>query len=107
MEQGDKNTQLLLYLVQSFEMTAMIHMGKIKDPNSDKAERNLQLAQFSIDLLDMLKERTKGNLLEYEQKFLDNTLSQLKLNYLDEADKEKKESKDEKSDEKSEQKSTN
>ena len=89
MEQADNSTQLLFYLVQSFEMTAMIQMGKIKDPNTDKAETNLQLAQFSIDLLDMLREKTKGNLSEYEQKFLENTISQLKLNYIDELEKEK------------------
>jgi hypothetical protein len=59
------------------------------------------MAQFSIDLIDMLKEKTKGNLSEYEQKFLENTVSQLKLNYLDEAEKEKTESK-----EKSEKKDT-
>jgi hypothetical protein len=99
MDQQDKNTQLIFYLIQSFEMTAMIQMGKIKDPNSDKSERNLQLAQFSIDLLDMLKEKTKGNLGEYEQKFLDNTISQLKLNYIDEAEKEKKEKEQEKKEE--------
>jgi len=100
MEQADKNTQLLFYLIQSFEMTTMIHLGKIKDPNAEKTERNLQLAQFSIDLLDMISEKTKGNLSEYEKKFLENVISQLKLNYIDEAEKDKKDSKHEQAEQK-------
>ena len=89
MEAEDKNTQLFLYLIGSFEMSAMIAMGKIKNPVTDKAERDLTQAQFSIDILDMLNEKTKNSLSEYELKFLDNVLGQLKLNYIDESQKEK------------------
>jgi hypothetical protein len=87
----DMNSQLLMYLVSSFEMTALQQMGKLKDPMLDKLERNLQAAQFSIELLDMLKEKTKGNLQSDEQRYLDNVLAQLKLNYVDEIEKERKE----------------
>lgn len=87
----DKNTQLLLYLVSSFELAAMQSMGKIKNPLTDKLERDLQQAQFSIEVLDMLKEKTKGNLTGDETKFLENVIGQLKLNYLDEVEKDKKE----------------
>jgi hypothetical protein len=90
-KENDKNTQLLLYLISSFELAAMQQMGKIKDPLLDKLEKNLQQAQFSIDLLDMLKEKTKGNISEYESKYIDNVVAQLKLNYVDELEKEKKE----------------
>ena len=87
----NKNTQLLLYLISSFELAAMQNMGKIKNPLTDKIEKDLQQAQFSIDLLDMIKLKTKGNLSNDEQKFMENVLGQLKLNYLDESEKEKKE----------------
>lgn len=87
MENKEKNTQLFLYLVGSFEMSAMMAMGKIKNPMTDKTEKDLQQAQFSIDLLDMIKEKTEGKLSEYELKYLENTLGQLKLNYIDEAKK--------------------
>lgn len=87
MDNKEKNTQLFLYLVGSFEMSAMMAMGKIKNPMTDKTEKDLQQAQFSIDLLDMLKEKTEGKLNEYEIKYLENTLGQLKLNYIDEAKK--------------------
>jgi Domain of unknown function (DUF1844) len=87
MEQ-DKNIQLFMYIISTFELAAMQAMGKLKSPLTDKVERNLEQAQFSIDVLDMLKERTKGNLSEYESKFLENTLGQLKLNFLDEKQKD-------------------
>jgi hypothetical protein len=90
METPDKNTQLFVYLVGSFELSAMQFMGKIKNPITDKIERNLEQAQFSIDMLDMLKIKTKGNLQDYEEKLLENILGQLKMNYVDESEKEKK-----------------
>jgi len=86
----DKNTRLLMYLISSFELAAMQAMGKIKNPITDKIEKELSQAQFSIDILDMLKEKTKGNLSEYETRFLDNILGQLKLNFIDEQQKENK-----------------
>lgn len=87
MDNKEKNTQIFMYLVGSFEMSAMMAMGKIKNPMTDKIEKDLTQAQFSIDILDMLTEKTKGNLTEYESKFIQNTLGQLKLNYIDEANK--------------------
>lgn len=87
MDNKEKNTQLFMYLVGSFEMSAMMAMGKIKNPVTGKTERDLTQAQFSIDIMDMLKEKTHGQLSEYEAKFLENTLGQLKLNYIDEAKK--------------------
>ena len=82
---------MLFYLVGSFEIAAMQGMGKIANPVTNKTERNLEQAQFAIDVLDMIKEKMKGNLSEYESKYIDNTASQLKLNYLDELEKSKKE----------------
>jgi hypothetical protein len=90
-EPDQKNTQFFLYLVSSFELAAMQQMGKLKNPLLDKIERNLQQAQFSMELLDMLKIKTKGNLSEDEDKFLEHVLAQLKLNYVEELEKEKKE----------------
>lgn len=86
----EKHTQILFYLISTFELSAMQFMGKIKNPMTDKIEKNLEQAQFSIDIIDTLSEKTKGNLNEYEQKFISNVISQLKLNFLEELDKEKK-----------------
>jgi uncharacterized protein DUF1844 len=86
----DKDSYLFILIVRTYEMAALQQMGKLKNPLTDALERNLEQAQFSIDLLDMLKSKTKGNLNDDESKFLENTLAQLKLNYVDEIEKEKK-----------------
>ncbi len=69
------------------QQIAIMSMGKLKHPVTDKIERNLELAKISIDTLDMLKIKTKGNLSEYEVKFLDEVIRELKLNYVDEVNK--------------------
>ncbi|MFA4923802.1 MAG: DUF1844 domain-containing protein, partial [Ignavibacteriaceae bacterium] len=61
---------------------------------SDKIERNLAMAKYAIDTLDMLATKTKGNLGEYEDKFVSEVLRELKLNYVDEVEKDKKEKPD-------------
>lgn len=86
---------MFLYLVGSFEMSAMMAMGKMKNPMTDKIEKDMTQAQFSIDILDMLIAKTKGNISEYEQKYLENTLGQLKLNFIDESNKKPEETQNE------------
>jgi type III secretory pathway component EscR len=87
-----------MQLIIQNQQIAMMAMGKIKNPVTDKIERNLEHAKVYIDTLDMLLAKTKGNLSEYEEKFLTEALKELKLNYVDEADKDKKQPKDVKKD---------
>jgi hypothetical protein len=84
----EKNTSLLFSLIMTFQAAAMQQMGKLKNPISDKIERDLQQAQLSIDIIDMLEEKTKGNLSDDESRFLKGVLQELKLNYVDESTKE-------------------
>ena len=96
----DKNQILFLGLVQSLTANAWIQLGKQKNPLSDKIERNLQEASFAIDMLEMLQVRTKGNLNGNESRILERTISELKMNYVDEKMKEDKEPKKESKEEK-------
>ena len=50
-------------------------------------ERDLKAAQFSIDILDMLEKKMKGNLSDEEAKLIGHVLYELRLNYVDEAKK--------------------
>jgi len=84
---NEKNSSLFFSLVMTFQTAAMQQMGKLKNPISDKIERDLQQAQLSIDILDMLEEKTRGNLSEEESKLLKGILQELKLNYVDEMSK--------------------
>lgn len=61
---------------------ALIKLGLLEDPKSNQLETNLEYAKRLIDLLDLLKDRTKGNLEPDEENFLEAILSQLKLHYL-------------------------
>ena len=81
---------LFMQLIIQNQQIAMMSMGKIKNPVTDRIERNLEHAKIYIDTLDMLLAKTKGNLSEYEEKILIEILKDLKLNYVDEMDKDKK-----------------
>ena len=83
-EDPGKEQQLFMYLVGTFQSSAWIALGKMKNPMTDKIEKNLDQASYYIDLLDMLQSKTKGNVLEYEEQMLINTVSELKMNFIDE-----------------------
>lgn len=65
---------------------ALVQLGLVEDPATGERLENLGLAKRNIDLLDLLRDRTKGNLESEEQKFLDGVLDQLKLAYLKKAE---------------------
>lgn len=79
-----KDEQLFAQLVYLFHATAMQALGKIKNPVTEKIDRNLEQAEQSIDMLNMLKARTANNLSANEQRLLEMTLSELRLNFVDE-----------------------
>ena len=83
-EDPGKEQQLFMYLVGTFQSSAWIALGKMKNPMTDKIEKNLDQASYYIDLLDMLQSKTKGNVSEYEKQMLINTVSELKMNFIDE-----------------------
>ena len=69
--------------IMSLNTSALIHLGLLPDPLSGKVEQNLELAKQTIDLLGILKEKTKGNLTQEEQDLLDNLLFDLRIKYVD------------------------
>lgn len=71
-------------VVNMFAMEGMVALGKIKHPATQTIERNLEHAQFVIDVLKILSEKTQGNLADSERQFLEQTLSTLRLNYVQE-----------------------
>jgi hypothetical protein len=84
---------LFTQLVLSFQAAAWQQMGKVKSIVTGKIERNTEMAKHSIDMLGMLKEKTRGNLTDDESRYLEHVLYELRMNYLDEIKKgpEKKE----------------
>jgi hypothetical protein len=82
---------LFLGLVQSFQAAAMQQMGKVLNPFTEKIERDLAHAKLSIEMLEMLRTRTEGNLTGQEARFLNHVLTELRLNYVAEIEKDKAE----------------
>ena len=76
------NDQLFITLISSLSSQAWIQMGKIKNPMTDKIEKNLEAASMSIDMLAMIQEKTKNNLNEYESKLLEQSVKDLKMNFV-------------------------
>ena len=72
-------------LILPFYTQALIKLGLVTDPFSDKEGENLELAKRLIDLLDLFKERTEGNLKPEEEKFLIGCIHQLKMAYMEKA----------------------
>lgn len=94
MTDKEKNTALFGSLVLMFQSAAMQQMGKMKNPTNEKIERNMDQAQLSIDMLDMLAEKTKNNLSDEEKNYLTGVLRDLKLNFVDEQAKDGAEKKE-------------
>jgi len=83
----EKNTILLAQLTYMLHEAGMHQLGKVKSPITNKLERNLPAAQGTIDMLDMLHTKMKGNLSAEEDKMMANIIRELKLNYIDEMGK--------------------
>lgn len=92
-EQNDL-TVSFLGLVASLASACWQHLGKIPNPMTQKIEPNINLAKSTIDILIMLREKTKGNLTADEERFLSNTIADLQLNYIDELKKKEEEKKE-------------
>ncbi len=72
-------------IVFPFYTQALMKLGILKDPAQGEEGENLELARRLIDILDLLKDKTKGNLDSDEEKFLEGCLQQLKVHYLEKA----------------------
>jgi hypothetical protein len=90
MTTNDQQQRLFVQLISSLHGAALMQMGKIKNPATDKMERHLDQAELTIEMLDMLKARTHGNLTPDEEKFLTTVISEVKLNFVDERTKDAK-----------------
>jgi hypothetical protein len=66
----------------SLSSTAFISLGAVPDPETGKAEKNLPLAKQTIDLLGLLREKTRNNLTPEEDHLFDHLLYDLRMAYV-------------------------
>ena len=71
-------------IVLSFASSALFHLGLVADPETgEPGEKSLPLAQHSIDLLELLQLKTRGNLNSDETELLTNLLTELRVRYVE------------------------
>jgi ribosomal protein L12E/L44/L45/RPP1/RPP2 len=88
MEKKEKHQMLTMQLLFLFQSAALQQMGKLKNPITDKIDRDLAQAQVSIDMVDMLYTRMKATLDSDEERMFTSALQELRLNFVDEVTKE-------------------
>jgi hypothetical protein len=73
--------------IMSLTSSAFYHLGDLADPTTGQKETNLPAVQQTIDMLLMLKEKTKGNLSEDESKLMQQLVYELEMKYLEKTKK--------------------
>ena len=66
----------------SLSSSAFVSLGAIPDPNTGKTEKNLALAKQTIDILGLLREKTRNNLTQEEENLFDQMLYDLRMSYV-------------------------
>jgi hypothetical protein len=69
-------------LTLSIGSSAAMALGLVPNPVSNKTEKDIEVARFNIDLLRMLRDKTKNNLNSDEQTFLDSVIADLQLKFV-------------------------
>jgi len=69
-------------LINAMAQPALIFLGEVAHPGSGRAEVNLEQARLQIDLLDLLRIKSRGNLTHEEEGLLERILYQLRMLYV-------------------------
>lgn len=71
--------------VMSLATTAAVHFGDVPDPATGQKQPNLPAASQMIDILAMLKDKTRGNLDAEETELVDTLLYELRMRFVEAA----------------------
>ena len=69
-------------LILSLSTSTLVNLGELPDPLSSEKGINLSLAKQTIGIVEMLKEKTRGNLSQDEDRLINNMLYDLRLKYI-------------------------
>ena len=74
----------MMTLINSLVLQAMLYMGKLTDPNNPQAQPqiNLDAAKHHIDMLEVLEQKTEGNLTDGEKQSLSLALHEMRMMYV-------------------------
>lgn len=71
-----------LSFIMSLSTSALIYLGEIPDPVDNERKMIIPMAKQMIDLISLLKEKTKGNLTPDEEKYMENILFELRMLFI-------------------------
>ena len=71
-----------LTFIMSLNTACLVQLGEIPEPSSGEIQKDLTLARHTIETLRMLRDKTRGNLDEEEERLLEAVLCDLKLRYV-------------------------
>jgi hypothetical protein len=72
-----------LLFVSGIATQAYVHLGLVENPLTKKKEKDLDQAKYLIDVLNILEEKTKGNLTKDEQNYFQSLLYDLRMAYVE------------------------
>ena len=81
--QTGEMTQRFIEFVMMHAQNAALFLGQIPNPKTGESEINLDLARMFIDQLEMIREKTRGNLTSEETTVLRNALSNLQMAFVE------------------------
>ncbi len=68
--------------ILSYYTQSLVLLGEVPNPYTNKKEEDLEAARHTVDILGMLKDKTKGNLTEDEEQLLESVLYEVRLKYM-------------------------
>jgi hypothetical protein len=68
--------------VLSYYTQSLVLLGEVPNPYTNKKEEDLEAARHTVDILGMLKDKTKGNLTAEEERLLDSVLYEVRMKYM-------------------------
>ncbi len=83
VENRQYRRELFIKLLLMLRAGALQHLGQLTNPLTNERKVNMELARETIDMLDLMREKTAGNLSEPESEMLNNLISELQVAYVE------------------------
>lgn len=106
MEEKEKFEIQFMQFISSLYSSCMFQLGKMMNPMTGKVEKDLRGAQATIEMVRMLQAKTQGNLSQRETETLQNALTNMQMNYVDELNRAERQPAEEKEKAEPKEKST-
>jgi len=71
----------------SYYTQGLVLLGEVPNPYTNQKEEDPEAAQHTINILSLLKEKTKGNLTPDEEQLMESVLYELRLKYMAKTDR--------------------